>query len=301
MSQKCSVSLVLGAGGARGLTHIGVIQWLVENQFEIKSISGSSMGALVGGIYASGKLDVYTQWVCALERIDILKLLDFSFSRASLFKGSRIISVLRELIGDRKIEDLDIAFTAVAADLESGKEVWLNRGSLFDAIHASIAIPTIFAPFEYQGKKLIDGSLVNPIPIAPTLNDSTDITVAVNLSGRTKITHTIDRDAIEQNQNAQSYQNRIHQFIESLQKKRPEKKDNDALGFFDIISQSIEIMQNTMARFRLAGYRPDFVIDIPSNICAFYEFHRAKELIGYGHKKADAILKERMNHQFGGK
>lgn len=127
---KNTVSLVLGSGGARGLAHIGVIGWLTENRFEIRSIAGSSMGALVGGIYAAGKLDAYTRWVTALEWIDILRLLDPSFGPGALFKGERLIEVLKKLIGDHDIEELPISFTAVATDLDNQREVWLNRGSL---------------------------------------------------------------------------------------------------------------------------------------------------------------------------
>ena len=172
---------MLGGGGARGLAHIGAIRWLTENGYTIRSIAGSSMGALVGGIYAAGKLEAYADWVLALERIAVIRLLDLSFDRAGLFKGERIIGVLRELLGDHVIEELPISFTAVATDLESGKEVWLREGKLFDAIRASIATPLVFTPFVMRGRVLLEGSLVNPIPIAPTLNDDTDFTIAVSL------------------------------------------------------------------------------------------------------------------------
>src|SRR6266446_5429568 len=152
LADSTTVSLVLGSGGARGLAHIGVIQWLTENGYEIRSIAGSSMGALVGGIFAAGKLEAYADWVLALERIQVLRLLDPAFGRPGLFKGERIVGVLRELIGDLAIEDLPVSFTAVATDLESGEEVWLREGKLFDAIRASIAIPLIFTPFEYRGR-----------------------------------------------------------------------------------------------------------------------------------------------------
>jgi len=179
-----TVSLVLGSGGARGLAHIGIIEWLNDNGYEIKSIAGSSIGALIGGIYAAGQLDVYAKWVKALEKKDVIRLLDISFARKSLFKGDRIIDVLRDLVGDYEIENLPIAYTAVVTDLHEQREVWLNQGSLFDAIRASIAIPTVFTPHKYMGVTYIDGSLVNPIPIAPTLNDKTDITIAINLNGK---------------------------------------------------------------------------------------------------------------------
>ena len=151
------------------MTHIGIIDELIRNGFEIKAIAGSSMGALIGGIYAMGQLDVYTQWVTGLERRDVIRLLDLTFARSGLIKGDRIISVLRSLIGDANIEDLPVRFTAVATEVEDEKEVWFNHGSLFDAIRASISIPTVFTPHHYRGKHFLDGGLINPIPIAPTL------------------------------------------------------------------------------------------------------------------------------------
>src|SRR3954462_3855541 len=182
-----TVSLVLGGGGARGLAHIGVIQWLTENGYIIRSIAGSSMGALVGGIYATSKLHVYAEGGLAIERRDVGPLLDPAFNRAGLFKGERIIGVLRNLIGDCVIEDLPISFTAVATNSRSGEEVWLREGKLFDAIRASIATPLLFTPFQHGARALICGALVNPLPIAAVLDDSTDLTIAVNLSAPAEV------------------------------------------------------------------------------------------------------------------
>src|SRR5438046_413923 len=161
-----TVSLVLGSGGARGLAHIGAIQWLTENGYDIRSIAGSSMGALVGGIYAAGKLEVYAGWVSELERMQVLRLLDPAFGRSGLFKGERRMGVLRKLIGDFDIENLPISFTAVATDLESGEEVWLREGKLFDAIRASIATPLVFPPFCSCGRVLRGCGQVTPAAIA---------------------------------------------------------------------------------------------------------------------------------------
>jgi len=212
-----SVSLVLGSGGARGLAHIGVIGYLEENGYKIRSVAGASMGALVGGIWAAGRLEEYLDWIRALTRFDVFKLLDFSYSWSGLFKGERIIELLRELVGDREIESLPVAFTAVATDLDSGKEIWLNRGNLFDAIRSSIAIPTFFTPHHYLGRRLVDGGLVNPVPIAPTLNDVTDLTVAVNLIGKPSVeleTKPVPEPPVQDRLSV--YQNRIRRFIDGL-------------------------------------------------------------------------------------
>lgn len=175
-TSSTTVSLVLGRGGARGLAHIGVIQWLTENGYKIQSNSGASIGALVGGIYATDKLEVCAEWVLALQRKHVLRLVDPTIGRPSPFKGERIMSVLSQLIGDCAIEDLPIAFTAVATDLNSREEVWLREGRLFDAIRASSATPLVFTPFRNGSRTLLDGALVNPVPIAPALQDATDLT-----------------------------------------------------------------------------------------------------------------------------
>jgi NTE family protein len=276
-----TVSLVLGGGGARGLAHIGVIQWLTENGYNIRSIAGSSMGALVGGIYASSKLEVYAEWALALERMDVLRLLDPAFGRTGLFKGERIIGVLRELIGDCSIENLPVSFTAVATDLESGDEVWLREGKLFDAIRASIATPLIFTPFRHAGRDLLDGALVNPVPIGPTLNDTTELTIAVNLSGPIEVRPSPRPSAPIAYSNP--YRQRIRTFIESLHLSRTPAAP--ARGIFDIAFASMEAMQSTIARLKLTSCSPDVTVEIPRNVRGFLEFWRAEELIALGRER----------------
>ena len=196
-----TVSLVLGSGGARGLAHIGVIHWLEANGFKIESISGCSMGALIGGIYAAGKLDDFESWVRAITKIDIVTLLDLSWKKSGLVKGDKIINTLTELVGDVVIEDLPVKYTAVAADILNEKEVWMNSGRLFDAIRASISLPLFFTPFRYKDIDLIDGGVLNPVPIAPTFSDATDLTIAVNLGGKVdnKEKITTGNDSISEN------------------------------------------------------------------------------------------------------
>lgn len=276
-----TVSLVLGAGGARGLAHIGVIQWLSENGYAIRSIAGSSMGALVGGIYAAGKLETYAEWVLALERMEVLRLLDPAFAREGLFKGDRIIEQLRALTGDGDIGELPISFTAVAMDIDTGKEVWLREGKLFDAIRASFAIPLLLTPVRHGARTLVDGGLVNPVPIAPTLNDSTDLTIAVNLGGRYE--SRPDTAASAPIPDANDYGQRIHAFIESLHITREPVLSGP--GMIDIALRSMEAMENTIARLKLAAYSPDVTIEIPRNACRIHEFWRAEEMIALGRER----------------
>ena len=294
-NKQITISLVLGSGGARGLAHIGVINWLTDNNYKICSISGSSIGALIGGIYAAGKLDVYTRWVKALEKIDVIRLLDLSFNRSGLLKGERIISVLKEIIGDRCIEDLPLSFTAIATDIHEQKEVWLNDGPMFDAIRASIAIPTIFTPHDYRGKKLLDGSLVNPVPIAPTLNDRTDLTVAVNLNGRPAI-HKSNLNIPQLPSSVKNgYHESIKNFISNLTTKQKPENGYD-ISLYEIIAKSMDTMQSRITRLQLAAYSPDILISIPVNSASFYEFYRAGELIELGYRKTEKTFKQYHDH-----
>jgi NTE family protein len=283
MSQSpTTVSLVLGSGGARGLAHIGVIQWLTENGYRIEAIAGSSIGALVGGIYAARKLEVYAEWVLALERMHVLRLLDPTIGSPGLFKGERIMNVLRELIGDCAIEDLPIAYTAVATDLASREEVWLREGQLFDAIRASIATPLVFTPYRHGNRTLLDGALVNPVPIAPTLEDTTDLTVVVNLSGAPESRALAPVSASLINDNG--YRKRIARFIDGLRPARVPSEPRH--GLIDVAFVSMQAMQDTISQLRLAAYAPDVTVAIPCNACGFFEFWRAEELIELGRERA---------------
>jgi NTE family protein len=282
-----SVSLVLGSGGARGLAHIGIIRWLEEQGYRIESIAGASMGALVGGIFAAGELDTYRDWVCALDRADVLRFLDLSFSVGGLFKGDRIMDTLKAMVGEHAIEDLPVAYTAVATDIDRQREVWISKGPLFDAIRASIAVPTIFTPHEYRGLTLLDGGLLNPVPIAPTFQDFTDLTVAVNLNGEPRPAKRPGRDAGAETQDAgePDLRSRIMQFLDSVGEslRNPEERD---LGVFELVSRSLETMQNAIARIKLAAYSPDVVIEVPRDACGAHEFYRAREMIDLGYRLA---------------
>jgi NTE family protein len=290
MARK-TVSLVLGSGGARGLAHIGVIQCLSDRGYDIRAIAGTSMGAVIGGIYAAGEMLTYTRWVTALSKADVVRLLDFSFSGSGLVKGDRIIGVLKELIGDRNIEDLPISFTAVATDVREQREVWLNHGSLFDAIRASMSIPTFFTPFPYNGRFLLDGGLVNPVPIAPTLSDQTDMTVVVMTGARSRpeLDAVPRPDVVKQPNQVVGYRERLAQSVERLIGE-PEEDERDEMGLFEVIVRSTDTMQNTIARLKMAAYSPDVVVKIPRNACGFLEFYRATEMIALGRQQAERAL-----------
>ena len=284
-----NVSLVLGGGGARGHAHIGVIRALEEKNLKVRRIAGTSMGAVIGGIYAASELDTYVRWVTQLRKSDVVRLLDFSFSKTSLFKGERIIEVLKDLIGDRQIENLPVGFTAVATAIEEQREVWLNKGSLFNAINASFAVPGVFSPVTIDGRLLVDGGLVNPIPIAPTLNDATDITIAVNLSGTTEHYRPVEKDsALRPVKEDEGYRAAIGRFVSSLLENQTDS--GGPPGAVDLLLQSFEVMQGSIARLKLAAYAPDIVVDVPRDCCSFFEFHRAMEMMDLGYRNAIIAL-----------
>lgn len=284
-----TVSLVLGSGGARGHAHIGVIRAIEERGLEIRNISGTSMGSVIGGIYAAGALDIYAEWANELTANDVVRLLDFAFTWTSIFKGERIFEVLEDLIGERNIEDLDRGFTAVATAIDQQREVWLTEGPLFRAIRASSAVPGVFSPVEIDGRTLVDGGLINPIPIAPTLNDATDLTIAVNLNS---LADSYEPEAgnrtVRPGSGSAGYRDRIARFLGDLL--RDEESEAAAPDAADLLTKSIDVMQGAIARLKLAAYSPDRVVEIPRNACTFFEFHRAEEMARLGYLRTTAAL-----------
>ncbi|MGN2247261.1 patatin-like phospholipase family protein [Frateuria sp. GZRR35] len=278
-----TVALALGAGGAKGLAHIGVIEEIERQGYVIGAIAGSSMGALIGGIYAMGKLDVYRDWVCKLARFDVLRLVDWTF-RGGLIKGEKIIETLRELIGDARIEDLPLAYTAVATDIDREREVWLTRGQLFDAIRASIAIPTIFRPYTIEGRRLVDGALLNPVPVTPLIRERAEIVFAISLDGPSGALAAPERDAKADPGAEPSWLDRLLARGEDKPARVPEP------GALSLLNQAMDLMQSNLSRLRLAAYEPDLLIEIPRDAAATYEFYRASELIELGRTRTREAL-----------
>lgn len=291
-TRRPTVALALGAGGAKGLAHIGAIEEIERQGYQIVAIAGTSMGALIGGIYAMGKLTTYRDWVSALAKMDVLKLVDWTFSGGGLIKGERIIDTMRELIGDARIEELPLAYTAVATDLDREREIWLTRGPLFDAIRASIAIPTVFRPQLMDGRRLVDGGLLNPVPVTPLIREPADYLFAISVDGAIEATKPeVTNDHAIDPQNG--YRHRIGEFIGRLMPhgdrpaEPPRPRDP---GMLDLLAQSMDLMQANLARLRLAAYAPDLLIQLPRNISMAYEFYRARELIELGRERARAVL-----------
>lgn len=296
--QRIPVALVLGSGGARGLAHAGVIRALQDcGRFEIRSITGSSIGALIGGLHAGGKLDTYIDWVSGLSRGDVWKLLDFSFTGKGLFEGDRLMQKLSDLVGDARIEDLDIPFTAVASDIERRREVWIASGSLFEAIRASIAVPGFFTPVVLGGRLLVDGGLLSPLPIAPTQSHDVERIIAVSLNG---IRETDDHGPGDgtagptgtQRPEAGLIQRWITDARETLGLETSDSARTD--NVFETILRSLEAMQDRIARYQIAALGPDVLVEIPADACGTTDFHCAEEIIDLGYRRARAALDRYM-------
>ena len=282
MSNK-AISLVLGSGGARGLAHVGVIRWLEENGHEIRSISGCSIGSLIGGAHAAGKLDAVVEWMESFTKKEIYSMLDLSFTWNSLVKGDKMMAAIQSKIGTDLIEDLPIKFTAVAADIAAEKEHWFQSGPIDQAIRASVSLPLFFAPYNVGGVQLIDGGILNPTPIEPTLGDDTGLTLAVDLGG------PMMKEAIPEPEKAQSpWQQKMDDFLDSM--KSSESKPKDEWDMFYIADQSFNTMQNAIARIRMADNPPDHLISIPRNKCGTLEFDRSAEMIEYGYQLTEKQL-----------
>lgn len=283
------VALVLGSGGARGYAHIGAIAEIESRGHQVIAVAGSSMGALVGGLYAAGVLDDYTEWVRNLKQREILRLLDPKWSAGGAIAANRIFAEVEELIGEQLIETLPIAFTAVATDLRARREVWFQRGPLLSAIRASIAIPGVITPVVMNGRLLADGGLMNPVPIEPTAAAAADLTIAISLQG--------DRSAREQSSPArepatptwrEELADRVRRTVGRERELEPsaslEPVEPDPLRISDVVGLSLDAMQGLVARYRMAGLPPDVLVTVPVSAARSLDFHRVTEMIELGQR-----------------
>ncbi|MBO0679444.1 patatin-like phospholipase family protein [Mycolicibacterium sp. S2-37] len=317
------VALVLGSGGARGYAHIGVIDVLRERGYEIAGISGSSMGALVGGLQAADKLDVYAEWARSLTQRAVLRLLDPSITAAGVLRAGKILDAVRDILGEVCIEDLPIPYTAVTTDLIAGKSVWLQRGPVDAAIRASIAIPGVITPHVLDGRLLADGGILDPLPMAPVSAVNADLTVAVSLGGSESGGRAEPEDG-EANASAE-WLNRLLRSTSALLDTKSARavfgrlgttgeEDEDPvvdgeigssaeqlidssreaalpkLGSFEVMNRTIDIAQAALARHTLAAYPPDLLIEVPRSVCRSLDFHRAAEVIEVGRQLASRAL-----------
>lgn len=284
------VALVLGAGGARGLAQIGVIEVLEERGFEIVAVSGSSSGALVGGIFAAGKLREFDARIQAMSRRDFLRLLDPGWRSSGVLRGARLVDAMREVVGDPLIEQLPIEFTAVAVDLQRQREVWLRDGPLWDALRASFAIPGLFTPHKINGRALVDGGLLAPLPIAATRLSDAHRLIAVDMHGWPHRPPGTPAKADAPAQDDDSLVARIGDWLERRSANEENPDDASGMALPEIMARSLDTMQAQIARVQIALDPPELVIRIPRDVCQFYEFWRAAELIDVGRAEATRAL-----------
>ena len=336
---KKRVALVLGSGGARGYAHIGVIEEIERRGYEIACIAGCSMGAVVGGVYAAGKLEDYRNWIESLDYLDVLRLVDVSF-RLGAIRGEKVFGQIRKIVGEINIEDLRIPYTAVATDLTNQQEIWFQEGCLHQAMRASAAIPSLFTPVMQGNRMLVDGGLLNPLPIVPVVSSHCDLIIAVNLNATNQKHYTLPVI-----QRPPAFKSRFDNLVRSLGSHLPFRRKQaeqlllleqealqaqaadinpwlegaepeaqqpaaapetagapkSATGSFiidnvgpasllDLINQSFEVMQTSLAQYKIAGYPPDVLINVPKRVCRFFEFYKAPELIALGREIASDTL-----------
>jgi len=282
MKQK--VALVLGSGGARGTAHIGVIREIVKQGYEISSISGSSMGALVGGIYASGKLDEYESWLCSLSKINMFNLVDFTLSKKGIIKADKVLKKIQTFIPDQNIEDLPIKFAAVTTDLHNNREVVLTEGSLFEAIRASISIPLVITPAVKNETLFVDGGVLNPVPVNRVFRHEGDILIAVNVNAQIP-----NQTSISHNSEWRYFEKLAHGKLKRFQKKMSKLvtlNKKDSMGYFNLIGETTYLMLSQISKLTLEMNPPDLVIEVSRHACGAFDFYKAKELIELGKKVA---------------
>lgn len=286
---KQAISLVLSSGGARGLAHIGVIEELEKQGFEIKSIAGTSMGALVGGVYATGNMEEYKKWLSGLDKLDVFKMIDFTLSTQGLVKGDKIFKVMKKMVPDINIEDLPIPYVAVAADIINHKEVVFDKGNLFEAIRASISIPTVFTPAKVDKLCLVDGGILNPIPVKYVTRFDDDLLVIVNVNAHTPYIKPPNLIKTEK-RNGFLHNGKVNAFQEKLTNLFP--KGQEKLSYFNLISETISIMLNQISLLTIEKSKPDILINISRKSCGAYDFFKTKEMIEIGKFETEKSLKE---------
>jgi len=302
------IGLALGSGSARGWAHLGVLQALDERGLKPTVLAGASVGALVGAAFASGQAAGLEAWVRTLTKMDVWTLLDATFAGGGMMRGNRLMQAISEHIEDVAIESMPIAFAAVAADLVTGQEVWLRTGPMLHAVRASSGLPGLFAPVRHEGRWLIDGGVVNPVPISLCRALGAEYIIAVNLnrtlSSRRRARHTAAQ--IESEQAAEElpgghtstallerWSGLVDGLVESLRSSRGHEP-----GLFEVMASSINIMQDRITRSRMVGDPPYVTISPELVDFQLMDFHRAAEAIEIGYEatqRADTELRELLD------
>lgn len=258
-TKKKDVALVLSSGGAKGLAHIGAIEELETHGYHISSIAGCSMGALIGGVYAAGKLEEFREWMKTVDKKKMLELTDFSLSLNHLVKGKKIIEAIMEFVPDVAIEDLPIPFCVVATDLKAGKEVLITKGSLFQAIRASISIPSFYEPVQRDDMILVDGGIVNPTPLNRVQRQPEDILVGIDVSG--------------------------HDY-------KAQWEEHQNLNYFTVLSRSSSLMIHQNSLLMAEIMKPDIFVGVQMGQYGIFDYDKSEEIIAVGKLKTALAISQ---------
>lgn len=288
---KKKTALVLASGGARGIAHIGVIEELERRGYEISSVSGSSIGSVIGGIYTSGNLAPFKEWLLKLDKIEVFNLMDFTFGRQGFIKGDRFFRELERFVKDKHIEDLPIPFTAVATDFIHKKQFVFDKGSLILAIRASVAIPTVITPLEFNQTIMIDGGVINPMPVDAVKRTEGDMLTIVDINANKPYIRP-DYVPAPPPPKRFSFRTALAELLEGSGSPAPEKNGTPAIGYLDIVDKSFDMMQEQIIALTVDKYKPEIHVSISRNAASTFEFYRAEELIEVGRQALISALDE---------
>lgn len=287
---KKKVALVLSGGGARGLAHIGVIEELEKQGYEISSIAGTSMGSVIGGVYALDKIEVFKEWAFSLDKRKVFSLVDFTVNKLGMVRGDKVFKKMKQLIPDENIENLPIPYAAVAVDMISKKEVVFKEGSIYDAIRASVSIPTVFTPVKSEHKLMVDGGVLNNIPVDHVARSKDDMLFVVNVNADVPLykPRVPEKDHEEKQSR---YNKHTREFYKHLQKLTP-THDEENLSYFNLISRTIDLMTWRIDELSLQRHNPDLLIEMSRDSTTLWDFYKAEELVELGRMIAEEKLKE---------
>ena len=274
-----SVGLALGSGSARGWSHIGVIQELESMGIRPRVVAGTSIGALVGAVYVSGQLDAFSDWVQKLTVRDVVALMDFTFA-GGFVKGEKLFGFFLEQHRNPNIEDLEQRFVSVCTEMKTGREIWITRGPILPAARASCAMPGLFSPVKFDERWMLDGGLVNPVPVSACRAHGADVVIAVNLNAQLVGMHLSGASRAAASEVSPSTDRGFWQKVISYF----ESGDPDSPGLFDVIASSVNVMQDRITRSRMAGDPPEIALVPLLQDFALMDFHRATEAIAEGRR-----------------
>jgi NTE family protein len=282
---KKKVALVLSSGGCRGLAHIGVIEEFLRDGYEITSIAGSSIGALIGGVYASGNLEKFKEWVCNLDEVDVFDLMDFTIAGQGFIKAERFFRSLEKFIGCKTFEELKIPLAVVATDIVTRKEVVFDKGNLLLSIRASVALPSIVTPVTYKDMILVDGGVINPIPVDCVVRNEDDILVVVDVNANISYEKPVF-NKMPRLKKGYSVKRKVFGYIQNnmnfLSGER--NQTNIRMNYLRVLDKTFDIMQDRICMQSISQGKPEWDIDISRNAASTFEFYRAQELIEAGRR-----------------